>query len=117
MRNYMKIPLNYKHLEHFLESCGLVKTMFFKICQVLCTAVELQSAQISLCWPAKPLQTPSYGSKEAASSQASTSMLEGAAWIKFWLQEVNFALLFPIHPTQQPGLLVSLFLVIVILMP
>lgn len=49
MRNYMKIPLNYKHLEHFLESCGLVKTMFFKVSQVLCTAVELQSAQISLC--------------------------------------------------------------------
>lgn len=92
--------------------------MFFKACQVLCIAIELQTAQISLCWSAKPpANTLSYGSEEAASFQASTSTLEGAAWIQFWLQELNFASLFPIHPTQQPGLLVDLFLVIVFPVP
>lgn len=55
----MKIPVNYKHLENFYgESCELVKAMFFKVCQILCTAVEMQTAQISLCWSVKPLQTP-----------------------------------------------------------
>lgn len=59
MRNDMKIPVNYKHLENFYgESCELVKAMFFKVCQILCTAVEMQTAQISLCWSVKPLQTP-----------------------------------------------------------
>lgn len=28
---------------------------------------------------------------------------------QFWLQELNFALFFPIHPSQQPGLLLDFF--------
>lgn len=119
MRNYLKIPPDYKHLENFLERklwTGQDCVLSSLPSTVYSDRVAV-SPKFSLLACKAPANTLSYGDEEAASFHASTSTLEGAAWIKFWHQEVKFALLFPIHPTQQPGLLVGLFLVIVFLTP